>query len=240
MAKTAERTHVWTFWEGEKPEIVRKCESSWKKHLPMSKYALHFLSPESSEVQAMTFPQNITMTQKSNLIRLRLLEEQGGVWMDASVYLTAPLDWVFKHNVFFFARPGKKYPESWFIYSKEKDPWFGSWRRTMEESLTSVGSHASRGAAQTGNDDCFVIYDCWCHLQKDWMFSDYTADWTIVDYRHVFYNPFIPLESHDRLVKFTKKGRQVYEHVAFPVPYLVLVAAIALIVGVVVVVATRQ
>lgn len=231
------QTRVWAYWEGAGvPPLVQKCLDSWYRHLPKDEYSVYFLTPESEELAALSFPatfDKIQPAQRADLIRLRLLEKYGGIWMDASVYLTEPLDWLQKEGVFFFRQPGRKYPENWFIYSAEPEPIMGTLARVMEDAFAD-SEHPSRGAAETGDDAYFVMYDCWVYLcQTDWMFQDYTADWVIRDYREWFYNPLIPLESHDRLVKFTKKGRSLHDRFAFPVPYVVIASTVLLIVAIV-------
>lgn len=238
MAEDAgSQTHVWTYWEGESvPSLVQKCQASWRRHLPEESYAIHFLTPESEELASLSFPSTfdeIQPAQRADLIRLRLLEKYGGLWMDASVYLTEPLAWMAKNVVFFFQIPGQDYPESWFIYSPDPNLAMGSWADAMEAAFASE-THPSHGAANTGNDAYFVIYDCWCYLQQTSdTFAGDTADWHIEE-QSLFFNPFVPLDSQQRLVKFTKKARSLYQHFAFPIPYVVLASVVLLIVAIVV------
>ena len=88
---------IWICWlQGEEnmPPVVRKCVSSVQQH--MKDYKVVILSDENipSYVQ---FPpyiyerrakKQMSPTHFSDLLRVTLLEKYGGIWIDATVYLT--------------------------------------------------------------------------------------------------------------------------------------------------------
>ncbi len=91
---------VWVFWaQGEKnaPEIVKKCIESIKKHfktneviiLDNTNYLNYAKIPEyiTQKVQNKT----ISLTHFSDILRATLLTEHGGIWLDATCYLTNPI-----------------------------------------------------------------------------------------------------------------------------------------------------
>ena len=89
---------IYTYWNDATriPHTVRKCLDSWKKWNP--EYTIHmitndnlasYLPFELSSLRHADQPQ-----RTSDFIRLYLLATHGGIWMDASVYLSRSLDWV--------------------------------------------------------------------------------------------------------------------------------------------------
>tara|TARA_B110000046_G_C12985923_1_gene395636 strand:+ start:712 stop:1317 length:606 start_codon:yes stop_codon:yes gene_type:complete len=88
MEKLSKTTpiHVWYFWEGPKSITVELCIQNWRvsdwidiKNIPCTRQKNCKLS-----------------TLKSDFIRLALLEKYGGLYMDASVVMTASPDWLIK------------------------------------------------------------------------------------------------------------------------------------------------
>jgi hypothetical protein len=89
---------IYTYWHNDQlPDSVRSCINSWKQLHPG--YTIHVITkdtlsdfvPEqvsSSWIHATT-PQRFT-----DFLRLYLLSTKGGIWMDASIRLNRPLDWV--------------------------------------------------------------------------------------------------------------------------------------------------
>jgi hypothetical protein len=124
---------IWMLWlQGwdEAPESVIECYKSWKNLNPnweviqLTKHNLKnyinvekFLNNEKLPPQA-----------KSNIIRIALMKEHGGVWTDATVYCAHPLeDWLPEYtdiNGFFaFEKPRyDKLISSWFFASIPNHP----------------------------------------------------------------------------------------------------------------------
>lgn len=88
---------VWVFWwqgEDQMPEIVKKCYQSIQKNLAGHK--INLITKENFK-QFVTIPQyildkvqskTITLTHFSDILRAGLLSEYGGLWLDATIYLT--------------------------------------------------------------------------------------------------------------------------------------------------------
>ena len=86
---------IWMYWDGGEnaaPELVRICIASWRDKNPG--WTLHVL--DRSSVDDVTTvphsPADIPVQSFADLLRLRLLNEQGGVWADATTYCMKPLD----------------------------------------------------------------------------------------------------------------------------------------------------
>lgn len=70
----------------------------------------------------------------SNLIRLNLLSAYGGVWLDATIYLTAPIDEQLLNKPFFAFQRSKTPPIDAEIYRKF-DPLYFSWDPRFQAGL---------------------------------------------------------------------------------------------------------
>jgi hypothetical protein len=81
---------------------------------------------------------SMTPQALSNIVRARLLIEQGGVWVDASLLPLRPLDdWlpalVREGGFFAFERPGPDRPlSSWFLAATPDHPLLHAWWREIE------------------------------------------------------------------------------------------------------------
>ncbi|NOD36584.1 MULTISPECIES: capsular polysaccharide synthesis protein [unclassified Ruegeria] len=86
---------IWIYWNrGEKnaPEIVKHCIASWRKQNPT--WEVRVLD-ENSVDQATSLnhnPKELSVQSYADLLRLKLLNEYGGVWVDATTYCLSPLD----------------------------------------------------------------------------------------------------------------------------------------------------
>jgi len=145
---------IWSFWDGEQPPIVKACIDSWKRMAP--DYEIRILDKESTkDIQFKDTDTN--PTRHSEFLRLDRLSKYGGVWIDASVYLTKPLDWIqdgsdfvgykstsqqVKSDLpiidswFFACKKGSKYVRDWYEEFKRMDT-FESTEKYLE-SLTGV------------------------------------------------------------------------------------------------------
>ena len=97
--------HVWYFWEGPKSITVEFCIQNWMTVLGRSKYTFEIHEINNGNVGDWINTKNIPCTRqndrnlsalKSDFIRLALLEKYGGLYMDASVVMTASPDWLIK------------------------------------------------------------------------------------------------------------------------------------------------
>lgn len=99
----SDKTNIWIFWyQGweSAPQIVKDCRCTTEKYIDNEKYNVHYLTKDNY-TSFVRFPKwimdkvsagTISLTEFSNLIRLALLYQYGGVWMDATLYLTDTID----------------------------------------------------------------------------------------------------------------------------------------------------
>lgn len=89
---------IWTYWhESPAPEFIRHCHDNWRHFAP--DHVLHVI--DKSTITDWLDAQLITDQfaklppfRQADWLRLQLLAQHGGIWIDASTLLTQSLDWV--------------------------------------------------------------------------------------------------------------------------------------------------
>jgi hypothetical protein len=130
---------IWTCWlQGRQtaPDVVRKCVQSWEERNPgwdvrcldactIPKYV--DLSPYIDLTR-----QTVTAASLSDVLRLLLLHEYGGVWVDATAFCNVPLDdWLplsANTGFFAFAFRGLEHPlATWFLAAAPGNQLIAKW-----------------------------------------------------------------------------------------------------------------
>lgn len=110
------------------PELVKACVQSWQDHNPGWTFNIWDGDSANRIVDRAQFPANLKTTPYSDILRTFLLDKIGGVWVDATVFCTRPLDdwlpYLMTHCDFFaFRRPGPdREIASWFLASRPGRP----------------------------------------------------------------------------------------------------------------------
>jgi hypothetical protein len=137
------RKIIWTCWfqgEDRAPEIARECIRSWRDLNPG--WELRCLDAASALRYAPALSsfdltsRRVTAASLSDILRMSLLHEYGGVWADATLYCRRPLDdWlpdVFAEGFFAFDSPGPdRWLSSWFLAAKPGSPVVAAWLRAV-------------------------------------------------------------------------------------------------------------
>lgn len=141
---------IWAFWDSkEMPELVKICINNWKELHP--DFEINILNNETIHTFLPNFPKlkDFNPVFKSDLLRLSLLKEYGGIYLDASVFLNQRLDqyisFYIENNLdlLVFSSEGhpndKKYPitESWFIISEKTNLFIEKWLFYLTEVFLS-------------------------------------------------------------------------------------------------------
>lgn len=137
---------IWVFWaQGEKdaPDIVKTCIESWRTRNPgwdirvLDKEAVNGLTDVS------WLPEGVSFSHYADIVRVRLLDTYGGVWVDATSFCTQPLnEWLLplmQSGFFAFANP---HPDrvlaSWFMASEKNGAIVSRWSKQIEIYWTNV------------------------------------------------------------------------------------------------------
>ena len=100
---------IWTYWDNPDriPKTVKMCMESWKKHNPAYEIVLltkkNFAGYTTIPGEIRTHPNfNDSPKRFSEILRLWTLAEHGGIWIDPSTLLKAPVDtWLFPQSANF-------------------------------------------------------------------------------------------------------------------------------------------
>gem|GEM_PF-230390 len=87
---------VWTWWDTPQPPLlVQRCLRGWARLNPH--FSIRILHNDTLAHYLGDIPpavQQLAPAKRSDWLRLALLQRYGGIWLDASTLLTAPLDWI--------------------------------------------------------------------------------------------------------------------------------------------------
>lgn len=124
---------IWTLWYqglSEAPFIVKKCIDSWMEEnrnwevIVLDKNNLgEYIDLDLPDEKLVSLP----LAKQSNLVRLQLLAEYGGVWADSTSFCMRPLDdWIddcVASGFFAFRKPGRdRTMANWFMASEKECP----------------------------------------------------------------------------------------------------------------------
>lgn len=153
---------IWTYWGGsDVPKTVTKCIDSWKKHNP--NYKINLLNDEmikkllnSKDIEFINTKKDF-IERKSDFIRIMIVYEYGGIWMDSSIFCNEPLTWLPSENYDFvgFTSPqttNNKMPiiENWFFAAPPKSLLLKDW---LEESKFMTKFESENDYVKYVNDD---------------------------------------------------------------------------------------
>lgn len=153
---------IWSFWgQGRDcaPYIAEQCMRSWERRNPDWTLRVLDLKTLRRYVNIERFVdlerQSMQFASFSDLLRILLLREYGGVWVDASVFCRVPLDtWlpdVMQEGFFAFDKPSKsRMVASWFLASEPNNPLVEQW----------CNSALDYWSGRTAADDYFWFHKC--------------------------------------------------------------------------------
>lgn len=142
-AKNDNSKTIWTLWlqgdsEEAQPEVVRMCLNNLKKNCGshtvkvLTKENLHdYINIPGYIIDKVNSGQ-ITYTHFSDLIRVCLLLNHGGMWMDATIFTTKRIpEWIFDRNYFTVRHAYKN------VRNVSKERWTGFLQASESNSILS-------------------------------------------------------------------------------------------------------
>ena len=130
---------IWTYWAGDMPLMVHLCIASWRKCNPGYRIIVlneHNLERYTNFDFTTLKHANESHQRFSDYVRLVVLSQHGGIWMDATIICQAPLKRILPegHDMIGFYLDGftnmcdSKVIESWFIACPKGSHFVRSWK----------------------------------------------------------------------------------------------------------------
>jgi len=153
---------IWIYWgQGldQAPDIVRTCVASWQRMNPGWNVQVLSNDTISTYLNPDDYSNALSLVNLSDLLRLRLLRDHGGVWADATSYCTKPLDdWLLplmSAGFFCFTAPIKgRTMANWFLASEKGG--------LIADRLSAAADDYWQG--RDAANDYF-----WFHYMLDWL-----------------------------------------------------------------------
>lgn len=136
---------IFLFWDAgyeAAPELCRACIDSWREHNPGWQVEVLDSNSIADILDRAQFPDEMKPAAFADMLRVHLLARHGGVWADATVLCTRPLDdWLpmlFNQcEVFFFSLPKEdRLVSSWFIAARAGSPAMAALRAACDRYWT--------------------------------------------------------------------------------------------------------
>lgn len=145
LDKPYEKERVFTLWlqgENNAPDIVKACFRSMQRNLTQQLVILD----QSNIFDWISLPDYIIDKWKrgvigaahfSDLCRVELLYQHGGIWLDSTAFVTAPIPKDIEDSDFFVYRSGQKlggwfaFIQNCFIRARKGNPLLAVWRHAM-------------------------------------------------------------------------------------------------------------
>jgi hypothetical protein len=212
---------IWTYWTGPIPDLLLTCKYSWKEHLVG--WDIKWLTKETLCNYNIPLPSNFNTlhpSAQSDIIRLGLLYEYGGIWLDATIILNRDLDWLIqiallhpKDSYFTYQTKGLDHFENWLIsVPNDKNPDILKLRNALMDVLhvwPEVEDTIYYKKKYTSNGRYFMTYQVYCYLKH----NDDSFKGAVLLPNSVlfaFLPVVIPFGLDPRyLLKFTSEGRRL-------------------------------
>lgn len=147
---------IWTWRTKDQPHHLH-CRASWKRHNP--DHVIHILTPQTFQHYArvpMEVSRHPILSQYlEEIVRITVLAENGGIWLDSDVTLHGPLDtWLFQphpthrihpkeEKIMGFVRDGRVY--TGFLAALPGCKWLLQWKEAWVQLMRydSIQSYAT-------------------------------------------------------------------------------------------------
>ena len=173
---------IWTYWAqgaDSTPYIVAKCFESWRNQNPDWKFHVLDETNVAEFADMSDIPPSLPFRYRANILRLRLLKQYGGVWVDSTTFCHRPLDeWLpllCSTGFFVFSNPSEdRFVENWYIAST-KDAGLSSLMVCAAcAGLRMAGKHACACATSCFTpSDIIILFESLSYSSKIPTFSTY-------------------------------------------------------------------
>lgn len=223
---------MWIYWKqglNNAPEIVKKCINSAKRYC--GEYEVIILTDDNIN-QYVRLPEHIeniykngkmTEAHHSDLIRLVLLINYGGVWSDATCYFTDTIPQYIAQNKFFmFSRDllsGNTFPticSNWFILSKPGNMlltktfnYLTEYYKHYEKPFDYFIFHLVLSMIVRNDKDCKRIWEekpYICNMNPHVFFYSFARPYKEDEFKHILSSCFVHKLTYKIDKKMISKG----------------------------------
>lgn len=135
---------IWSYWHSEKkPIVATQCLKNWQACNPEFEVRMLHADNVKDFISADKLPRNfhqLVFQHQADWLRLALLDQYGGIWLDSSIFLTASLDWAIAlqaqtgaeylgYEIEDWKTAGSAYPiiENWCMVAIKASPFVHAW-----------------------------------------------------------------------------------------------------------------
>ncbi|PAT35116.1 glycosyltransferase family 32 protein [Vandammella animalimorsus] len=146
---------IWTYWhDAQPPLVVQRCIDSWRRLNPQ--HTVHLLHAGNVRQFLPDLPEalaQLNIAKQTDWMRLALLQRHGGIWLDASIILTRPLDdwlpalqqaqradFVGFYLDGYTTAPDFPVIESWFLAAPAGNPFIAQWLARFHAAVVEQGT----------------------------------------------------------------------------------------------------
>jgi len=140
---------LWAYWNNaDMPLVVQRCIARWRVLHPH--FSIRVLDDETLRQYIPDLPPGLmqqSTTRRADWLRLELLLRYGGIWLDASIILTEPLDWVLRLQqtaqsdfigydlALYTSDPARPVVENWFMAAPPASPFIADLQREFTNEV---------------------------------------------------------------------------------------------------------
>lgn len=137
--------HYCWFGGAEKPKIIKKCIKSWKKYCP--EYKIIEWNESNFDVNCIPFCRQAYEAKKwafvTDYVRLKVLYDQGGIYMDTDVQLVKNIDCFLEYPCF-LGFQHENYVSDGLVFGAEAGNWFVKENSEIYENMPFVNESDSK------------------------------------------------------------------------------------------------
>jgi len=143
---------IWAYWhQSPVPDFVAQCQANWRRFAPDHELRLLHQGNIRDWLQEGELLQRLDALppyRQADWLRLQLLAQHGGLWVDASILLCQSLDWVHQTQQAqaseyvgfyidrFTTRPDQPIVENWFMAARPASPFVGALAAEFDLAIT--------------------------------------------------------------------------------------------------------
>ena len=241
---------IWSYWDGPTNDLLDKSLESWKKYF--KGWQINILNKKTIKNYKLLKPKNynqLTPTIKSDVIRLNLLYQYGGLWLDRTIIINKPITWLKKYEkysyfsfLYSYFSIKQKSIENWFIMvPKKNNKYIKLWLDTFIDILNTnpYENHVAYKSICMFNTKYYMMYQAYCYLldsNKDFKKNHDSIPFKkFLNYKNSFFYFSTFIENIDKqpheLTKFIKIDRHIYNYKDIVLFIIIVVICLVLIIN---------